>query len=209
MRKFTTLTFALLCLHFISNAQITKGSILIGGNISADFENNRFGSFSSNKKTILVMPSIGLAVKENTFYGISLSYSNTNANGAENINTYGGGVFIRKYRPLGKGFYLIGQGGLSTNYSKYYQLSSSGSIETFRQLYSYFSIFPGVSYAVSNKLHLETTLNNLLTLYYSHRSVESAGSSTAKTDLFGLGVNFRNASDITVGVRFIIAKKAK
>jgi len=71
---------------------------------------------------VSITPVAGIAVKQNLVVGFSLSY----AHNKDNLNTvnyetksesYGAGIFIRKYVPLGKGFYLFGETGL--NYQDY------------------------------------------------------------------------------------------
>ena len=44
----------------------------------------------------------------------------------------------------------------------------------------FLNLFPGVTYAVSNRFHLEASINNLLTLRYAKQSGETANS-TGKT----------------------------
>lgn len=105
MRKSLLLTGAsFFLLSLASSAQITNGSVLLGGGISGgrstvenNNQENKYSSFS-------VYPSIGLAVKENTVVGLRLTYSHSKSAPANNPYTqeqkgYGAGLFYRKYMP--------------------------------------------------------------------------------------------------------------
>ena len=104
----------------VLHSQINKGSVLLGGNVG--FSTNKAKDTSLENNSVSITPVAGIAVKQNLVVGFSLSY----AHNKDNLNTvnyetksesYGAGIFIRKYVPLGKGFYLFGETGL--NYQDY------------------------------------------------------------------------------------------
>src|SRR4051812_14967137 len=122
------LPLALLCLFFSSatDAQIKKGSLLLGGDISFSKNKGSYDyqpSYDYSTKGLTLNPSLGVAIKENTIVGAGLSYGKTwfqssNSNSDRKSDGKGAQLYIRKYMPLGKGFYLFGQSGAYVNKSK-------------------------------------------------------------------------------------------
>ena len=89
------------------NAQISKGSVFLGGSLLF----THISGYSSSGFSI--GSQIGTAYNENSIIGISLNYGNGNPYNAYSSKDYGGGLFLRKYRQLGKNFSLFGNGQLS------------------------------------------------------------------------------------------------
>ena len=175
MKKFTFFIVVTLCVSSISFSQINKGSVLLGGNISFGFgttENvtNTIPNTSTNYKNhgFLVSPSVGIAIKENTILGIGLSYGNSK-NGDEqspqsqNTSSVGGNIYVRKYLLLGKNFYLFGQANTYYNYTKQDNKTANGDMNNYKVSRIGFNFYPGLSYAVNRKLHLDAGINNLWT----------------------------------------------
>ena len=77
---------------------------------------------SAKANNVTIQPAIGFAADTNTIVGISLLYA-TETNKYYTINpkrkSFGAGVFFRKYKPLGKNFYLFGESGLQYYHSSY------------------------------------------------------------------------------------------
>ena len=109
-------------------------------------------------------PSIGFVIKENRVFGIFLAYSrNRNENNGYppgKALSYGGGIFIREYMGLGKGFYLFGQGDLGYMHYSQEQGPSNSEI-TSKSNTASLNVYPGISYAVSKKFHFELLLSNI------------------------------------------------
>src|SRR5687768_1019925 len=112
MRKIYFLLSIVLFSGKIINAQIDKGQKLLMGNIGISINKNEIDTQSTQKQFyLLVSPVFGKAIKKNLVLGFRLSggYSNIR-NGSSQLKTKenqwisGGGVFLRKYFPLGKGF---------------------------------------------------------------------------------------------------------
>ena len=156
MRKIFFFSSVFAFLTFTLQAQINKGSVLLGGNIG--FSTNKAKDTSLKNNSAYLSPVVGIAVRENLIVGINFSYAhnknNLNAPTAETeYNSYGAGVFVRKYAPLGKGFYLFGETGLnyqdySDTYTGYQKLELKGQNISI-------NLYPGVSYAISKMLQLE------------------------------------------------------
>src|SRR5215213_1376453 len=102
-----------LSFYFFSsvNAQITKGSIFLGGDIGASTQKSESMSVLNKQSGFSISPVVGKAIRENLVFGIELSYafSKTQYTDQEQkINSYGSGIFLRKYKPIGKsGFYIF------------------------------------------------------------------------------------------------------
>ena len=208
MKKITFSCFLFVFLASVLHAQINKGSILLGGNIG--FSTNKTKDTSLKNNSVSVTPVAGIAVKENLIVGISLNYGHSENNlyspSAETeYKSYGAGIFVRKYVPLGKGFYFFGETGL--NYQNYSDSYIYGSQKNERKVQNIsIDLYPGVSYAVSKKFQLEFGLPQLVTLGYSktHNLVNDA--TTQKTN----GVNFNAAassfSSFILGFRIFLPK---
>jgi hypothetical protein len=199
-----------------ANAQIKKGSIFLGGDIGGSIQKTKSGGITTNKQNgINISPVFGKAIKDNLIFGVNAGfgiYNNDNpVNKWEyNTNSYNAGVFVRKYKNLAtSGFYLFVQAGLGINYYKQKQegLSPMDFDETKRVTVG-INAYPGISYAVSKKLHLETGFNNLLSLNYFIDKRE-VGSPVTKYKTNGLGISssLNNAtSSLYLGFRLLIGK---
>src|ERR1700748_1997091 len=121
MQKIFYLSILFISISMVSNAQISQGSLLLGGDLSFNSQNTRTpqGSPSNyNATTVTLNPSIGKAIKDNLVLGLILDYSHYSTNsenpGVPNTvtdyNTYGAGVYLRKYFPVGKNFSVFTEG---------------------------------------------------------------------------------------------------
>lgn len=212
-RTSTLLAMAVFCTTQAAHAQIPTGSTLIGGNIglvtysSKDDNGNKL-----NKNTSFnISPSFGNAYKTNRIVGVNLSYSH---NKSLSSNSYGGGVFLRQYKNIGKDFYLFGDESLNANYSKYTWVSSNGSASTeekVKTFNSYISLAPGVAYDVTRKLQIEMLLSNLISLSYSnikHAFTNTVAFTDYKENLFSFNssLSLTQLSSISIGVRFVLGR---
>jgi hypothetical protein len=186
MRKILLVVIVVLSSSFLANAQFTKGSILLGGSISYSASNftpayqsgqeSYYGNFGI---------SAGKAIKENAIFGISLTYSPV-WNGTQfeyglgplsyYNGVYGIGVFYRKYKSLGKEFYIFGEAGASFMGSDESGKDTSGIKLISGHTYGGTIYFmPGIAYKISKKVFLEITIPDLFTATYtaSNTAVQS------------------------------------
>lgn len=217
MKKISPLfIFFVITAYTTSQAQIKKGSLFLGGDLSLSTINTKNADAEniSKQNGFNISPVAGIAVKDNLIAGVSL-----NAGFSENKNPYqapqkgnlfGAGVFARHYKNIGKsGFYVFVQNGLGATYeNQRYQKttnvnSDSKNVKTFS---ASLSVYPGLSYAVSRKLHLETGFNNLLSLNYSNSKNAYWNAPATKTNRFYLGTSLNNLSSLYVGFRVLIGK---
>jgi hypothetical protein len=220
MKKFY-LFFCLLLTGFISHAQIAKGTILLGGNLEyneSSASSNTASGTSSNKATGLgLSPSFGKAIKDNLVLGFDVTYThNTNSEGpgySDKADGFGAGVFLRKYKPLGNGFYLFGQSRLGGNYSHGSATAPNTTNEPVSDITNGFGFslqfYPGIAYAINRRWQLEIALPNFFELNYnnSKETVTYTGQSTEinKGNNFGVTSALTDANEFTVGIRYFIS----
>ncbi len=106
----TKCLFIFLFIPFIANAQFTKGDKFIGGSVNLTAQNNG-GNGISKMSNFSVNPQVGFLLSGKFALGGSLSYLHTKSElfglglGNKNVyNSFGAGVFIRNYFPLGEKF---------------------------------------------------------------------------------------------------------
>lgn len=221
MKKRLLVVITIISLTATAQAQIKKGSLLLGGDFG--FTTQKTESINNSAtigkyNTFYLSPTVGVAVRNNLVVGGSLSYA-TQTDKRESINYsneyhgYGAGVFVRKYKPLGtSGFYVFGQGGLYFNYITT-EINESQLFSVVRKTKitgTALQVTPGISYAVSNRFHLETGFNQLLSLMYVQQknTEESSGTVTGdKSSGISLYTSLNNVqSTFYLGFRLLLAK---
>ena len=217
MKKFTLIFITSLFIIATANAQIGKGSIFLGGDLGASNEKTKRNGVETMKQNSLnISPVFGKAIKENLIFGanvtIGLTGSNSSSSGSasdQHNNIYGAGIFLRKYKSLGKsGFSLFLQGNTGFNYNRF-KVEQSGFIDERKRYTVGVSAYPGISYSVSKRLQLETGFNNLVSLNYFNekRIVASSTSYTEKTNGIGINTSLDNLSSLYLGFRVLLNKR--
>ena len=212
MRKLLPLTIASLLITTFVNAQINKGSVLLGGNIGfGNSKNNRNTNYKENY--VYLSPVIGVAVKTNLVAGVTVLYShskylNDTLGNKQNNTLAGGSLFLRRYFPVAKNFYVYGQG--SVGYS--HEHSTQEHLDFFRDDVTNtisLEVAPGLAYAVSKKFHLELGLNNQFAFSYGKDNTEVQEINDAKTvkgNFFNFNTSFSSATPLYIGFRVLFAK---
>ena len=210
-QKITLTTVAFLCCSIIVSAQIKKGSVLLGGQIYYSNSSNEYSpnqSEQANHNTTFSV-SVGKAFKENSVYGINLSYGNAayNNNYSNNtyyntkINSYSAGIFYRKYKTLAKDFYLFGEAGASYFDSKNTLTDLSGNkLSTTRSTGGQITLTPGISYQLLKKLQVEITIPNIAGVSYS---VNDQSTVKQTNFAFNTSLNSFALGNLGVGFRFV------
>lgn len=222
MKKITLLAIVV-CIVSAAQAQIGKGSLMLGGalnfGISSDNSGTPIASYSNNRA--IISPVGGLAFKENLIAGIGLTYGNSKYQNTSNPNTSqsarfkttGGFFFIRKYRILGKGFYLFGEPNI--NYTVNDDIRNfdvgNGLVKQSDKYQSLgLSLYPGIAYAVNKKIHLEIGMNKIFSLGYNKRTYSqlylNGDVIQSQSTGFDLSTNLSTNAPFTVGARFVLAK---
>lgn len=205
-----------LSLSLLSRAQIKKGDILLGGNLgfsSASPEpNDGTNAFNNAKNTFFnIRPTIGKAIKDNLVLGINLlySYNRSTYAGANyyKMTGYGAGVFLRRYIPLGKGFYFFLQEEANASF---YRQNNGNTTPGFKANETNLSLsfYPGVAYAIDRHWQIETGFPQLAALSYDHQKradkVSGGPDLISKYNTFGISSSLSSTYQLTVGLRYFI-----
>ncbi len=208
MKKILVFNFLFILFTSASYSQINKGSVLLGGNIG--FSTSKTKDTSLENNSVSISPVIGIAIKQDLIVGINFSYAHNKNNlyvtsSQVEGESYGAGIFLRKYIPLGKGFYLFGETGLNyLNSSDTYTYPSQKNelkVQTIT-----INLYPGVSYAISKKLQLEFGLPQLVTLGYSTTRDVVNGATTQKTNGVNFNASASSFSSFILGFRILLPK---
>lgn len=181
----------------MASAQFKKGDILLGGNLSFNYNSSSTTQPSpvypnSDQKTNTgdFTISLGKAINENTIVGLELSYLPTSITNYQNYgpnllkyqdNGYGVGVFFRKYKSLGKEFYLFVQIAASYNWSTQTGKDSTGTNLINGNSWSAgIDLYPGIAYKISKHFFLEISIPSLITARYQNTKFSNQYGTTAE-----------------------------
>lgn len=212
--KYTLVTLSLITLGSMAQAQIKKGTILLGG--SLQYQNSKDENIGANIKdksnTYIIQPAIGVAVKNNMVLGLQLGYSHTKSDD-NNIhftaNGYTGSVFLRQYWNITSKFYAFGHVEAGYSQTKGKSKDSNNPDYTYRNKVQNIgaSLVPGIAYSVSNKIQLESTFLPLLTASYSKSNTafkyQANGNSTTE-NTFRVNGFLSNGQTFSLGVRCLL-----
>ena len=199
------------------NAQIKKGSVFLGGDLSGYTQKTKPETGSGYKTSgVTISPVFGKFIKDNLVLGGSVGYSLTESKNDLDIqnkaNAYHGGVFIRKYKNIGgSGFYIFGQAGLNASFHNQ-EIDSpiNGYDDEIKRTIININAYPGISFAISKRFHLETGFNDLFRLSYSKEKREENNPNIEgyTSNGFSLSTSLSNAtsSSLYFGFRVLLSK---
>lgn len=210
------LILTLLFSSFIATAQFKKNDILLGGQLSYSYNsynqkytpNSEYDQKSSNGNFTI---NIGKALNENTIAGINLSYLPNSANNYQSYTTnplryqnneFAAGVFYRKYKNLGKEFYLFVQAGASYYWSNESGKDSIGKKELTGSSWGVGADFyPGIAYKVSKHFFLELSIPELINIRYNKTNTTTQAS-TYVTDQLNISTSLSSDPLNALGIGF-------
>ena len=144
MRKLYALAITMVCISAVSNAQISKGSTILGGSVSlrtTSLKDETPPELGNNYSDWGITPQFGKAIANNKIIGIFLDFTGSkqeypNYSTQPQIrktesSSYGGGFFYRQYFPLSNHFYLFDEGSARIGFST--SEGSSNNIRTSEQ----------------------------------------------------------------------------
>jgi hypothetical protein len=215
LKFLTSLLFVLTCMAS-AQAQIEKGSLLLGTGIGFEQVKGKgqMSSLSTSKtNTFIISPSAGVAVKENLVAGIRLDYMTTRERNVPitdyydntDIKNYGAGIFLRRYIPLISQLYVFGEG--NVNISVIRENTAKGpQIEELkiRGWSTGIHITPGISYGIGKKFQIEGGFNSLLSITYSKSKSTYNNNYRTTLDKFAGGISQNNESMFFAGFRYIL-----
>jgi len=157
--------------------------------------------------------SIGKAIKDNSVYGINISYQPSTIknffNGAafinQKVNQYSFGAFYRQYKSLSKDFYFFIQPEADYIIGKNTVNDTLGvNLETVKVSGPQLTLMPGISYKIFNKFHMEILIPNIVTIQYASKKDNTPTTNTKqKTFVFKSSLNSSSFDFLGVGFRFI------
>ncbi|MBI2731289.1 MAG: outer membrane beta-barrel protein [Sphingobacteriales bacterium] len=214
-KKILLSIFASSCFIQILSAQISKGSVLLGGGIGLNTSTAEQGSYKGKSNGFFLNPAAGVAVKNNLIVGGDLQFNHSKNESLPNYSdknqTYGAGFFVRKYKLISGKFYFFGQGRIGFSYSKNENVQTTNYTTNTKGWGTGFSIQPGISFAVNKRLHIEAGFNDIVTASYQHRKIEYTPlpNSERKENSFSIGTSLSNfSSSLFFGFRVLLNKNS-
>lgn len=219
MTKTLTLTAALAACHLFGNAQIKKGAVLLGGQVSFYNSNSKNNSTTNEGKSNNggINISVGKAVKENTIVGVYGAYGkgkieNIASSNSKDVSTSinaSAGIFLRKYKRLGKDFYFFGE--LNAGYASGKQVNESknGTITTTntnKEIGGAIGLTPGLSYQICKKLQLEVLMPSFAGLRFGSNKYTQSSGSSSNGNYFQVSSSLNNSllNSLAVGFRLVL-----
>lgn len=216
MLKFVSIAILTLNTFNPAIAQIKKGSIFLGGNVGgSSLKVTKDGQVVSNQVGFEFSPVYGEAIKDNLFIGAALLFSTTKeeftlSSTIQHQEYYGAGVFRRKYYQIkASPLYLFVEERLSFQYSPFIQTQTLGSKENRRDYTFKLGAAPGVSYALTDKLHIESGFNDLISIGYHHEKkdqISPTSTTTFITNNLYVSGSLNNIANFYIGFRLLISQ---
>ena len=214
MKKSFLLSAIVAIFAITASAQIKKGAMLLGGQLSYGDSKRSFNSTQADEtvKSGLYNILVGTALKENFILGGYVRYGHFKINNSNNLysntkeESYSAGVFIRQYKKIGKDFYFFGElggGYLGANGS---QTTTSPSVITkYEQSGGNLYLSPGISYRIYKKLQVELAIPQLAAVSYLTQK-NTAPANGSKENLFQFNTNLNSSflSNLGLGFRFVL-----
>ena len=195
--------FSFLCVNL--NAQYFVGGNF-GLNLSNDKSDNGVTTSKSTYYNFYLSPSAGKFLSEKVAIGLALNISFTGSTTSPDPETktqstsLGVSPFLRYYAIKWNKFSVFGQGNIGYSFSNSSETSDGTKSDGPKTSRYFFSIYPGLSYDVSDKLQLQTSIN-ILSFGYNY-TVTKDGSIEDRSSGFNMGAGLTNivsVSTITVG----------
>lgn len=185
--------FSFICISL--NAQV-----FVGGSVRFNTSNNEHNgtitTFKTSNYSLYLGPIMGKFLSEKLAIGlaldISLSGNKTDVNTETISKSSGIGIspFLRYYALKWNKFSVYCQGNIGLEFSNSSVKTGGTTTDEPKNTIVYLSIYPGLSYDITNKLSLQTSLN-ILSLGYNY-VITREGSSKDKASSFNIGAGLGN-----------------
>ena len=203
MKSYRVFFIALLSFFCISlNAQVFMGGNFRFNTSNAKTEDGATTTHKASNYSFDLSPNVGKFLSEKLAIGFSLDISlfgNSSGVNTETISkssSFGGSPFLRYYAIRWNKVSVFGQGNIGLAFSNSSVKTGGSTTDGPKGTRLYLSIYPGLSYDISDKLSLETSLNILSFGYYYITTKD--GSSKDKASGFNIGAGLGNI--VSVGV---------
>ena len=195
--------FSFFCVSL--NAQYFVGGNF-GLNLANDKNDNGVTTSKSTYYNFYLSPSVGKFLSEKVAIGLALNISFTGGTTGPDPETkdqstsLGASPFLRYYAIEWNKFSVFGQGNIGYAFSNSSETTDGTKSDGPKISRYFFSIYPGLSYDISDKLQLQTSIN-ILSFGYNY-TVSKDGSTEDRNSSFNMGAGLTNivsVSAITVG----------
>jgi hypothetical protein len=216
MKKSSLLLAAAIVVSVSASAQFTKGDRLLGAGLNISHSKSEstsgFTPYNTSANNGSLTLSLAFASSENRVSGFYVGggYGKskteypaqpTNNYSSENFNT-SAGFYTRRYRALGKDFFLFAEGRAGVDFGKN-QMSNTND-QTFVTVSA--GIYPGISYRAGKRFLLDLRFADFASIGYTRNTYKGSGNTKDVQNIFGisssLGLGY--LSNIGIGARWII-----
>jgi outer membrane protein len=191
-----------------------RAQIFVGGNVGFNTSNNEMnnGTTTTAKSSgyeFDLSPNAGKFISEKFAIGIELNISLSGSKSGtvteikSKSSSIGVSPFLRYYAIKWNKFSVYGQGNVGLNFSKSSTETGGRTTDGPKTTLSYLNISPGLSYDISEKISLETSLDFLSLGYYF--STTKQGTTDQKGSGLSIGAGLGNIvsiNAITIGAIF-------
>ncbi|MEP6675490.1 MAG: hypothetical protein ABJA78_10050 [Ferruginibacter sp.] len=190
---------------FSANAQIEKGTHLLGGSFYLSNYNSDVPSNADKSTGFGTTVSIGCATKTNRITSFLLGYSYNNSVNSGTQNYFSVGVSRTRYFELAKDFYITGAGALTFTYD---MIKNPGI--TMQKVTGYSvaaDLNAGLAYQVNKRVLVNLSILHLLNASYGYSQAKATvGSVTTTTtgNLFNVNGGLAGNSLGQIGIGFNI-----
>jgi outer membrane protein len=186
-----------------------NAQVFVGGSAGLNTSNHDYEGtteIKSSSYNLNLRPNAGKFLSKKLAIGLALDISLTGIKTESDIEnksrSSGIGVspFLRYYAAKWNKFSIYGQGNIGVEFSNSSVKSGGTTSDGPKRTRTYLDIFPGLSYDISEKLSLETSLN-FLSFGYSYITYKD-GTSKDKVSNFDIGAGLSNIVSldaITIG----------
>lgn len=190
-----------------------NAQVFVGGNFGLRLSGgtNDDNSKKPTKFELNIAPTAGKFISDKTAIGVSLNFGTSSENNNQDIEVvnkitaFGISPFIRYYAVNFNKFSIFGQGNVGLSFAHHNQKVEGDLQEGPKSSQIALGIVPGLSYELSDKISLETTID-LFNFGFSHTTIKDAdGTNAEKTTVFGMGAgldNLANTNNISIGAIF-------
>lgn len=202
-----------------SNAQFKKGDKVLGFGLNvyaSSVENNSSAvPYTNNNTGLSLSIELGMAKKVNRLngffigggYGVNKNEYPTQpvSNNKSNSFNTGAGYFTKRYKSLGKNFFVFGEGRTGINYSQTnYTLNSVKSQG--QQYGANLGLYPGLAYKWGNRFLFELRFADFVSTGYSQSESKAPNGIKDIQRHFSLGssLGLGYLNNIGIGVRWVL-----
>jgi hypothetical protein len=196
-------------------AQINKGTVLLGGNLSfsrnVSKNTSPMNKYSGEVNTFSLNPTLGFFVSDKWMAGLNIGYSNVNSSNNNplgsfpsesetNLNLLSVGPVVRYYQPVSDKISFFGQANMGFGFGKStYESRYNGNSDTQEYNVSSFVIGlnPGVVFFLTRRIGLEASIGSLS----FNRSSSKSESDDAEQENNSVGISF-NPTQLGLGINY-------